>query len=148
MVIYDLRCDSGHQFEGWFKNRQDYESQVDTHLLACPYCESHSVQRIPTASYVNTISRQKAGKEIQGTAKPMANDDPLNLLRKLHQYIDQNFDDVGSRFPEEALKIHYGEIEERNIRGHASVNEIKELHEAGVAVTPLPPKPLAKEKLN
>jgi hypothetical protein len=147
MVIYDLRCETGHQFEGWFKDLQDYEHQVLTHLLTCPFCESRLVQRVPTASYINTLSRQKSPdcSTAPDQSRPI---DPIHLLRKLHDYVDQNFHDVGTGFHEEALKIHYGEAEERNIRGTASREEVRELHEAGVAVAPLPPKPIAKEKLN
>ncbi len=46
-------------------------------------------------------------------------------------------DDVGDQFAEEARKIHYGEAEERGIRGKASRAETASLIEEGIAVVPL-----------
>ncbi len=47
-------------------------------------------------------------------------------------------EDVGERFVDEARRMHYGETEERNIRGRASREETAELLEEGIAVLPLP----------
>jgi len=46
-----------------------------------------------------------------------------------------------SRFPDEARKMHYGEIEHRPIYGEASSDEARALIEEGVEVTPLPVLP-------
>lgn len=69
-------------------------------------------------------------------------------MRQLHHYVEKNTEDVGNQFADEARKIHYGESEERGIRGVASGNEVKELHDEGIKTYQLPPKPVAKEKLN
>ena len=69
-------------------------------------------------------------------------------MAKIHQYIDDNYDNVGSQFPEEARRIHYGETEARNIHGTASLDEIRSLHEEGISATPVPVRPVQKEKLN
>ena len=47
-------------------------------------------------------------------------------------------DDVGSRFAEEARKIHYGEVPERGIRGRATPDETDALLDEGIAVLQLP----------
>jgi hypothetical protein len=59
-------------------------------------------------------------------------------LKELREHITKNADYVGPRFPEQARKIHYGEIEHRSIYGEASPDEAKELHEEGIAFHPLP----------
>jgi hypothetical protein len=59
-------------------------------------------------------------------------------LKELRDHITKNADYVGQRFPEQARKIHYGEIEHRSIYGEASPDEAKELHEEGIEFHPLP----------
>lgn len=148
MVIYDLACDSGHQFEGWFTHCEDYVRQQAEGLLSCPVCGSGKVAKKPTVSRVNTHRSDKTdnqrelGRRMDGG---VGTDAPVSAI---HDYVDKNYDDVGSDFPEEARRIHYGEAEERNIRGTASASDVGELVEEGVPVTPLPPRPADKDKLN
>ena len=47
-------------------------------------------------------------------------------------------EDVGSRFAEEARKIHAGDADERAIRGQATLQETVQLLDEGIAVLPLP----------
>lgn len=70
------------------------------------------------------------------------------MLNKVHDFVDQNFVDVGNSFAEEALSIHKGEKEAVNIRGTASKSELKELADEGVNTLGLPAKPVAKKDLN
>jgi hypothetical protein len=62
-------------------------------------------------------------------------------LRELREHLTQNADYVGRKFPEEARKMHYGEVEHRSIYGEASPDEAKELREEGVEFHPLPVLP-------
>ncbi len=147
MIIYDLNCDAGHHFEGWFKRAEDYVEQKREGLLSCPVCSSTSVKKIPTASHVKTQLSVSATKD--ESSKPSAQQVvSAKAMQMLHQYVDKHFADVGAQFPEEARKIYYGEAEARNIRGVATNEEAKELHEEGIEVRRLPPKPAEKEKLN
>ena len=57
---------------------------------------------------------------------------------KMVKHVMANTEDVGQNFAEEARKMHYGESEERNIRGQASMEETQELLEEGIEVMPLP----------
>jgi hypothetical protein len=142
MIIYDFRCAHDHQFEGWFKTLDDFRSQKEGRLLNCPVCGSLEVTKLPTASRINRHSSAKNSSASQSA-------DPEQLLfAKIHDYVDSNYVDVGSEFPEQARKIHYGEIESAPIRGTATLNEARELNEEGVDVMPLPPSPTNKEKLN
>ena len=61
------------------------------------------------------------------------------FMTGLRKYVEENAENVGRKFPEEARKIHYGETEERPIYGEASLEEAKELIEEGIDVAPLPP---------
>jgi hypothetical protein len=59
-------------------------------------------------------------------------------LRELHDHLVKNADNVGGQFPNEARKMHYGDIEHRPIYGEASPEEAKSLIEEGVEVGSLP----------
>ena len=174
MVIYDLVCEFDHAFEGWFDNAEDLSAQQDSGLLTCPYCNSSAVTKKLTAPKVgkksnstnaNTkppvrpkerISENSRGVAIGGSSVggPNQGDNPQafnklqKMLGKVHEYIDNNFTDVGNRFTEEAISIHNGEKEPENIRGTASKEQLKELADEGVQAVPLPIKPIDKDKLN
>jgi hypothetical protein len=144
MIVYDLHCASGHQFEGWFSHADDYAQQKAEGLLSCPVCESIEVEKLPTASHVRTQLPSLAGRGVAANASG----DRQKVLKALNRYVAENFADVGTAFPEEARKIHYGETEARNIRGVTTHDEFKALREEGVEVHALPATPVDKEKLN
>ncbi|MDH5301370.1 MAG: DUF1178 family protein [Gammaproteobacteria bacterium] len=154
MVIYDLRCDQAHQFEGWFRSIDDYQSQLGAGLLCCPICDSKKVVKIPTASYVQTGKRAepRPTETPSSVPAPAAMSEVPPLLQKalahLQDFIRHNSDDVGNRFAEEAKKIHYGEAEKRNIHGVASGDQLSELREEGIEVLSMPLAPIDKSKLN
>jgi len=80
----------------------------------------------------------------------VANLEPAQLqaaLLKMARHVVANTEDVGDSFPEEARKMHYGETEARNIRGHATPQEREELIDEGIAVMPLPLPDVLKEPL-
>jgi hypothetical protein len=71
-----------------------------------------------------------------------ANPESMQLMQaawmKMVKHVMANTEDVGKNFAEEARKMHYGESEERNIRGKASFEETQELLDEGIDVLPLP----------
>ncbi|MDX1811248.1 MAG: DUF1178 family protein [Gammaproteobacteria bacterium] len=144
MIIYDLACEHDHRFEGWFKSEQDYKDQSASNMLTCPVCESSLIRKLPTASYISS-RREISNKSTQPIAQSLQEQ---KLINELSNYIISNTEDEGSRFAEEARKIHYGEVEERGIRGQASANEVKELSEEGIDLLALPQLPQDKQKLN
>jgi hypothetical protein len=145
MIIYDLTCDADHQFEGWFKNPEDFSDQLKSGLISCPICASQKIKKLPTASY---IGKSSANQQTEQRKSALANKNSLDVINKLHDFVEKNFEDVGSAFAQEARKMHEGESEQRNIRGAATYKEVKELKNDGISVVPLPPKPVEKKKLN
>ena len=139
MIVFDLTCDKGHGFEGWFRNSEEYKSQLDSGLLTCPTCGSEAIIKKPSASRINL------GKQQLAQLSTMQNE-AESLVKKINEFIRSNFEDVGNNFATQALQMHYGEIEERNITGTATVKETIELKEEGVDIFPLPVNP--KTKLN
>jgi hypothetical protein len=152
MIRYTLRCDRGHAFESWFQSSSAYESQEKRKLVNCPACGSAKVERAIMAPQIVS----KKGRESAAAAPAVATDvttpgsTPLLMaqerelrakLRELRDHIVKNADNVGERFPNEARKMHYGDIEHRPIYGEASPDEARSLIEEGVEVSPLPVLP-------
>ena len=133
MIRFALHCDQSHEFEGWFRNNEDFEKQQSRKLVSCPVCGSHKVEKALMAPSVST-GRQK--EKISIAMNQMAKE-----LREMTRKIRENSDYVGEKFAEEARKIHFGEADARGIYGEATVEEVKGLVEDGVDVMPLPVLP-------
>jgi len=152
MIRYNLRCEHGHAFESWFQSSEIYEAQEKRQLVSCPSCGSAKVERaIMAPRIVSRKSRDRAAPAPAAAAEAttpastplmMAQDHELRAkLRKLRDHIVKNADNVGERFPVEARKMHYGDIEHRPIYGEASPEEARSLIDEGVEVSPLPVLP-------
>ncbi|MDJ0782047.1 MAG: DUF1178 family protein [Desulfosarcinaceae bacterium] len=123
MIAYDLKCDQGHLFEGWFEDADAFENQQTKGLVTCPVCDSAAVTRQLSTFAIKTSTGS-------GADRPKIDFEALG--RRIVNYVQNNFDDVGSDFATEALKIHYGASEPRNIRGVSTDREERMLREEGV----------------
>ncbi len=137
MKVIDLRCQSGHRFEGWFASDDDFLDQNGRGLIECPLCGDKVIVRLPSAPRLNLSDAREA------SAAPAAGaaDDGAALQARWLQvlrHVIANTEDVGERFAEEARRIHYGESKERAIRGQASPQEREALLDEGIEVHPLP----------
>lgn len=151
MKVLDLHCQVGHVFEGWFGSEDDFQSQHQRGLIACPVCNSSLVQKALSAPRLNlgakpTSEAQKATASIAVNSSPAPSivapeNDRLRTLQaawlQVSRSIVQQTEDVGSRFAEEARRIHRGEVEERGIRGQATARQALELRDEGIDVLPL-----------
>ncbi|WEX76779.1 DUF1178 family protein [Sinorhizobium numidicum] len=135
MIRYTLSCDNGHAFEGWFSSSDDFDRQVDSHLVTCPTCSSASVSKQLMAPAVSTARKKEAR---QALVMDQAQKETIAKLRELVKSIRENAEDVGERFPEEARKIHYGEADQRGLIGKATAEEAVALLEEGIEIAPLP----------
>ena len=131
MIVYSLQCANEHSFDGWFKDSAAFDEQAETGKLVCPVCNSKKVEKAIMAPAVS------------GAKKSSFNADEVRKMRQfmsgIRKELVKDADYVGNDFPEEARKIHYGDAEERQIYGEATLEEAKELIEEGVDVAPLPP---------
>jgi hypothetical protein len=123
MIAFDLRCSKGHTFEGWFKDLDSFTDQNAKGMVTCPICKDKQIIRV--LSPVSIKSGQNAGK-------PEGEIDYQKLAHGIVKYIHDNFEDVGAEFAKEALKIHYGVADKRNIRGSATEGEEEVLKEEGI----------------
>jgi len=157
MIRYALACDKGHVFESWFQNSAAYDTQVKAAMITCPVCNSAKVEKTLMAPGV-VGAKKRAGAppasppsprpaaDTADTATPVAMMSPQEQefrkkLKELRDHLTKNADYVGQKFPEEARKMHYGDIEHRSIYGEASPDQAKELHEEGIEFHPLPVLP-------
>ena len=155
MIRYSLRCERGHAFESWFQSSAAYESQEKRKLVNCPVCGSAKVERaIMAPQIVSKRGRDSAPIPAPAAAPTtdvtapastpllMAQERELRAkIKELRDHIVKNADNVGERFPNEARKMHYGDIEHRPIYGEASPEEARSLIDEGVEVSPLPVLP-------
>lgn len=130
MIAFDLRCDQDHTFEAWFQDGEAFETQKERGLLTCPVCGSNNVRKTPSAVAVCTRSVGKDGDTSEAALNEM--------LNKIYTVVKKNTEDVGTAFAQEALKIHYGVTENRNIRGVATPEEEKTLKEEGISFMKIP----------
>ena len=157
MIKYTLVCEKGHDFESWFADSAAYDKQEKRKLIACPLCGSAKVEKAIMAPRLSTTAKKRGAPAVLPAPTPEApapaappapvamispqEQDIRAKLKELREHLTKNADDVGQKFPEEARKMHYGEIEHRSIYGVASPDEAKELAEEGIEFHPLPVLP-------
>jgi len=155
MIKYALVCDKGHDFESWFADSAAYDKQRKRKLVACPVCESVKVDK---AIMAPRVAAKKGKRPVADAPAPVASEAPAgppapvamispqemefrSKLKELRDHLVKNAENVGGKFPEEARKMHYGEVEHKSIYGVATPQEAKDLLEEGIECHPLPVLP-------
>lgn len=162
MLVLNLSCSNGHLFEGWFGSNDDYESQQRRAMLSCPMCGTEQITRMPSAPRLNvshlregTAAREVSHRpDVDASAQPASQAQPSAKLpagegspsaqptealwKQVVEHVLKNTEDVGNQFAEEARRIHYGESEQRGIRGSASPEDTAALRDEGIEVMSLP----------
>lgn len=155
MIRYALACENKHEFEIWFSDSGDYERQRKRGLVECPACGSGKVDKTimapsiasPRKRRVPAVSNEPSPAAVSAEPPaPVAMMSPQEMelrqkLKELREHMVKNADNVGKEFPDEARKMHYGEIEHRSIYGEASPEDAKAMHEEGIEFHPLPVLP-------
>jgi hypothetical protein len=144
MKVLDLQCTHEHSFEGWFASEEDFQSQLARGLVECPMCGDAAITKKLSAPRLNLGATRndtevKAPTSAKSDVMAAPSDPQLQAAwMKMVRHVMANTEDVGEKFAEEARRIHYGETEERGIRGQASREETEALLEEGIGVLPLP----------
>jgi hypothetical protein len=141
MKVLNLRCTHDHRFEGWFSSDDDFVAQGERGLVACPICDDKTIGRLPSAPRLN-VSTQRGEPERPSGGDVIEVDVQRRWLKAVREMMDKT-EDVGDRFPEEARRIHYGEAQDRGIRGRASSEDAEALREEGIEIVTVSlPEPL------
>ena len=135
MIRFALVCDQGHDFDAWFASGDAYEVQATTRAIICPECGSRLVRKAPMAP---AVKKRVEACHDHGTGERKKT---YAFLKGLRAHLEANAENVGPTFPEEARKMHYGEVETRSIYGEASLEEARSMHEEGIPAVPLPVLP-------
>jgi len=151
MIVFDIKCSQDHIFEAWFSDSEAFENQAVNKEVQCPVCGDTSVEKAPMAPNISAGTgrgrgRRRSDSPVKTSAGKLNSEGPtpeqvgeaIKTLRKMRDVIEKNFDYVGEKFPEEARKIHHGEVENHNIYGDATKEETDELREEGIDVTQMP----------
>lgn len=154
MIRYALLCEKGHTFESWFQDSAAYDKQAKRGLVNCPHCGSAKVDKAIMAPRLAGSRKGAAPIEASSEAPAAAPEKPQekapvamispqeqefrSKLKELRDHLTKNADHVGTKFPEEARKMHYGEAEHRSIYGEASPEDARQLAEEGIEFHPLP----------
>lgn len=155
MIVYDVRCGTGHVFEAWFKSSAAFDELASAGLVTCPHCGDADVVKAPMAPNISThkadvpsapaVKRPSSAAAAAKTAVmgPAMAEHVQRFMAEVRSHVEENFDYVGKGFAEEARKIHYGETDPRPIYGEASPGEAAALKDEGVEFLefPLPRKP-------
>jgi hypothetical protein len=158
MIRYALICQQGHEFESWFPDSAAYDKQAKRGLVSCPHCGSAKVEKAIMAPRLSATGKKRSRtievSEVtpEATTAPAPPSAPVAMispqeqeirtkLKELRDHLIKNADNVGAKFPEQARKMHYGEIDHRSIYGVASPEEAKELSEEGIEFHALPSLP-------
>jgi len=128
MKVLNLRCAHDHRFEGWFGAGDGFETQSSRGLVACPVCGDAAVTRLPSAPRLNVSGLRDEAPSADAGANLQA------AWMQALRHMMKNTEDVGERFPEEARRIHYGEVQARGIRGQASREDAAALRDEGIEV--------------
>nr|WP_220790305.1 DUF1178 family protein [Gluconacetobacter takamatsuzukensis] len=139
-----MRCDAGHEFEGWFPGSEAFDDQARRNLLSCPQCGTVNVVRALMAPAVRTAPARvpeaaRPGAEA-GVAMPAA---LMAAMQRLRQHVEERCENVGDKFADEALKIHRGDGEQRGIYGRASEEDCDRLADEGIEIMAIPWVPRA-----
>jgi hypothetical protein len=130
MMVLDLKCANEHYFEGWFANTKAFNHQKEAGEICCPVCENNQVIQVLSPVAIKRSSR--FSPEVEDSNPSM------DTLNQFYKFVADNFEEVGSEFTKEALKIHYGVTDKRNIRGTSTEDEEKVLKEEGVDFYKIP----------
>lgn len=138
MIVFDLTCTCGCEFEGWFNSHDDFTKQLEQGGLECPRCGGSEIRKILSPVAVCTRAGCRPRREKDGKPDAAVAEMATEVRNVLQEYIEKNFEDVGAALPEESLKMHYGIKEARNIRGVATAEETKMLQEEGIELVKVP----------
>lgn len=134
MILYDLKCSNGHQFEAWFRDSGAFDAQCKRGEVECPLCSETDISKAPMAPRVAKSRNREGGEKRAGQVAR----EILDAVGKVQKHVEDNCEYVGDNFADEARAIHYGDAEERGIYGEATETDAGELIEEDIPVQRIP----------
>jgi hypothetical protein len=153
MILYNLKCSQDHNFEAWFKDSGTYDKQAKRKHIECPVCSDTAIEKAIMAPRLSSTTRKKGLEYEVSTTETNGNKlkpridktraarvarEMLEITHKLQKHVEENCENVGKNFAEEARAIHYGETKERGIYGEATPSEVKDLVDEDIPISSIP----------
>jgi len=133
MIKYNLKCKHKHEFESWFLDSKEFEKLKSKKMIECIFCKTKSIEKsIMAPSVLNQEQKQNNQKSIKYIKKIQKD------LLKVRNFVEKNFEYVGSNFPREVRNVYYDKRKNKNIYGKATLKETQELEEEGIELTAIP----------
>ena len=133
MIKYNLKCKHKHEFESWFLDSKEFEKLKSKKMIECIFCKTKSIEKsIMAPSVLNQEQKQQNQKSIKYIKKIQKD------LLKARNFVEKNFEYVGSNFPREVRNVYYDNRKNKNIYGKATPEETQELEEEGIEITAIP----------
>jgi len=134
MIKYNLKCESGHEFESWFSDSEEFDKLNKKKLLECIYCSSKKIDKSIMAPMIS--SPKDRDEQIEIIGKDYKNE--KNKLLKLRRYIEKNFDYVGKDFSKKVREVYYDKENKKAIYGTTTQEERQELADEGIDLLSIP----------
>jgi hypothetical protein len=133
MIKYNLKCKHKHEFESWFLDSKEFEKLKSKKMIECIFCKTKSIEKsIMAPNVLSQEQKQKNQKSIKYIKKIQKD------LLKVRNFVEKNFEYVGSNFPREVRNVYYDKRKNKNIYGKATPEETQELEEEGIELTAIP----------
>ena len=134
MIKYNLVCKKCDlSFDSWFSSSNEYERLKKKNLLNCHNCNSIHVQKnLMAPKLINNNQKIRHGQKLKKFRMIK------ETIKDYQKFIRKNFRYVGDNFAYEARSIHYNNKKEKNIYGHASKEDLKELNAEGIETQMIP----------
>ena len=134
MIKYNLNCENSHEFESWFSDSKEFEKLRRKNLLECIFCKSKKIKKsIMSPSLARTKKSFQLNRKDKNQLLKFKRD-----LKKLRNYVEKNFEYVGSNFASKAREIYYDKKRNKNIYGSTTKKEREQLIEEGIELMSIP----------
>ncbi len=120
MILYHLQCESGHQFEAWFRDSGAYDSQCVNGYVECPFCGDYHVSETPPAVVPDAPAVVDDRDPGGSTRAQIVADQILNAVEKLREPVLDPIEEDGDDLLRESHRIDYGEADDHIPYGEAA----------------------------
>ncbi len=133
MIKYNLKCKNKHEFESWFLDSKEFEKLKLKKMIECSFCGTKSIDKTIMSPNIGIKELEEKSFKTSNKLEKVRSD-----LLKMRNFIEKNFEYVGTNFPREVRNIYYDKRKNKNIYGKATQEETEQLKDEGIELTAVP----------
>ena len=133
MIKYNLKCKNKHEFESWFLDSKEFEKLKLKKMIERSFCGTKSIDKTIMSPNIGIKELEEKGFKTSNKLEKVRSD-----LLKMRNFIEKNFEYVGTNFPREVRNIYYDKRKNKNIYGKATQEESEQLKDEGIELTAVP----------